>query len=100
MLVLHGLEGPEGWLAFHEALAQDATVYAPTHPGFSGSQRPEWLESVQHMATFYGWFLQQAGLTQVDVVGCGGLGGWIAAEMAVQSPQQMRRLVLVDAAGI
>jgi pimeloyl-ACP methyl ester carboxylesterase len=99
LLVLHGFEGPEGWLAFYEALAQQATVYAPTHPGFTGTARPAWLESVQHMATFYGWFLQTLGLAQVDVAGCG-LGGWIGAELAAQSPQAIRRLVLVDAAGI
>src|SRR4029079_2213298 len=54
ILVLPGLEGPEGWLDFHEALAQHATVYAPTHPGFNGTARPSWMETVPHMAAFYG----------------------------------------------
>ena len=35
----------------------------------------------------------------MDVVGIG-IGGWIAAQMAVMCPQHIRHLVLVDAAGI
>src|SRR6188472_4253401 len=34
VLVMHGIEGPEGWLAFHEALARDGDVWAPSHPGY------------------------------------------------------------------
>ncbi len=34
VLVLHGVEGFEGWLPFHDALAEQATVYAPAHPGY------------------------------------------------------------------
>jgi pimeloyl-ACP methyl ester carboxylesterase len=52
-----------------------------------------------HPAIFYHWFLQQADLGPVDVVGVG-IGGWIAAHMAVMCPHQLRHLVLVDAAGI
>jgi pimeloyl-ACP methyl ester carboxylesterase len=48
---------------------------------------------------FYHWFLQQAALGPVDVVGLG-IGGWIAAYMAIMCPHALRRLVLVDAAGI
>lgn len=99
VLVLHGLEGPEGWLAFHEALAANATVYAPDHPGFGETKRPDWLESISDQARFYLWFLQQAGIEQVDLVGFG-IGGWIAAEMATMAPRAFRRLVLVGAMGI
>ena len=99
VVVLHGIEGPEGWLAFHEALAGDTDVWAPSHPGYGHTPRPEWLESITHTAQFYGWFLQEAGLGQVDLVGVG-VGGWIAAEMAVMDPSVLRHLVLVDAAGL
>jgi pimeloyl-ACP methyl ester carboxylesterase len=99
LLVLHGIEGHEGWLAFHEALSASATVYAPSHPGYGHTERPAWLTSVAHQAVFYHWFLQEAGLTAVDVVGVG-VGGWIAAQMAIQCGGPLRSLVLVDAAGI
>jgi pimeloyl-ACP methyl ester carboxylesterase len=98
-LVLHGMEGPEGWLEFHDQLAQYATVYAPTHPGFGTSERPEWLESITHQALFYEWFLRDAGIEQVDLIGFG-IGGWIAAEMATMCSHNLSHLVLVDAAGV
>lgn len=99
LLVLHGEEGPEGWLAFHEALAEGADVLAPTHPGYGESGRPQWMETISHQAQFYLWFLQEMGLARVDLVGSG-VGGWIAAEMAVMCPHHLRSLVLVGAFGI
>jgi len=98
-LVLHGFEGHEGWLTFHDQLAADATVYAPSHPGYGHTDAPAWITTVQHQAIFYNWFLQEAGLEDVTVVGCG-VGGWIAAYMAIMCPDRMRRLVLVGPAGI
>jgi pimeloyl-ACP methyl ester carboxylesterase len=99
LVVLHGAEGPEGWLAFHEAVAEQATVYAPSHPGYGYTERPPWMETIAHQAVFYHWFLQEAGLVAVDLVGVG-IGGWIAAQMAVMCSDNLRHLVLVDAAGI
>src|ERR1700716_2360121 len=81
-VVLHGIEGHEGWLALHESLAEHATVYAPSHPGYGHTAAPDWISAVRHQAVFYNWFLQAAGLASVDLVGIG-VGGWIAAEMAV-----------------
>jgi pimeloyl-ACP methyl ester carboxylesterase len=98
-LVLHGIEGNEGWLAFHDTLAEHATVYAPSHPGYGHTEAPDWITSVAHQAIFYHWFLQQAGLQQVDLVGIG-LGGWIAAEMAVMDSSRLRHLALVDPTGL
>jgi pimeloyl-ACP methyl ester carboxylesterase len=98
-LMLHGIEGHEGWLGFHEALAEQATVYAPSHPGYGHTEGPEWITSVQHQAIFYHWFLQESGLDDVDLVGVG-LGGWIAAEMAVMDPSRLGHLVLAGATGI
>jgi pimeloyl-ACP methyl ester carboxylesterase len=99
LIVLHGVEGHEGWLAFHEALAEQATVYAPAHPGYGQTERPAWVERIAHQAVFYHWFLQEAGLREVDLVGVG-IGGWIAAQMAVMCQAHLRHLVLVDAAGV
>jgi len=98
-VVLHGLEGHEGWLAFHDALAQDKTVYAPSHPGYGHTACPAWITSIQHQAIFYNWFLQAAELGPVDLVGVG-IGGWIAAHMAVMCSAALRSLTLVGAAGI
>jgi pimeloyl-ACP methyl ester carboxylesterase len=99
LVVLHGVEGHEGWLAFHAALAEAATVYAPSHPGYGHTECPDWISSIQHQAVFYQWFLQQADLDAVDLVGTG-IGGWIAAQMAINCGMPLRHLVLVDPAGI
>ena len=99
LIVLHGVEGHEGWLSFHEALAEHATVYAPAHPGYGQTERPAWMETITHQAVFYQWFLQEANLQRVDLVGVG-VGGWIAAQMAVMCPARLSHLVLVDAAGV
>jgi len=77
LLVLHGIEGHEGWLALHDALASSATVYAPSHPGYGHTECPEWISSIQHQAVFYHWFLDSLGVApgSVDLVGVG-IGGW------------------------
>ena len=99
LLVLHGIEGHEGWLAFHNALASSATVLAPSHPGYGHTPAPNWITGIWHQAVFYHWYLQAAGLSEVDLVGVD-IGGWIAACMAVMDASRLRRLVLVGAAGI
>jgi pimeloyl-ACP methyl ester carboxylesterase len=98
-LVLHGIEGHEGWLAFHAALAERATVYAPSHPGYGHTLAPDWISTIPHQAVFYNWFLQAAGLESVDLIGTG-IGGWIAAQMAVMCSARLRTLTLIDAAGV
>jgi pimeloyl-ACP methyl ester carboxylesterase len=57
------------------------------------------METITHEALFYEWFLREARLTSVDVIGFG-VGGWIAAEMATMCSHNLAHLVLVDAAGI
>ncbi|HEX9867082.1 MAG TPA: alpha/beta fold hydrolase [Candidatus Tectomicrobia bacterium] len=42
LLLLHGAGGNPGWLSYHQALAQRFTVYAPSHPGYDRSSRPDW----------------------------------------------------------
>ncbi len=98
-LVLHGIEGHEGWLTFHDAMARSSKVYAPSHPGYGHTPAPDWITSVPHQAIFYLWFLQAAGLHDVDLVGVG-LGGWIAAELAVMDSSRLRHLALVGATGV
>jgi pimeloyl-ACP methyl ester carboxylesterase len=98
-LFLHDIEGHEGWLPIHEVLAENSTVHAPSHPGFGHTPAPDWITQVQHEAVFYNWYLQEAGLQGVDLIGVG-LGGWIAAEMAVMDTSRLRHLVLVGAAGL
>lgn len=99
LLVLHEELGYPGWLRWHCALAQGRTLYIPLHPGFGRSPRVEWIGSVRDVGCFYSRLLRDMGLSPMDVIGFS-LGGWIAAEMAVNCPHQFRRMVLVAPMGI
>ena len=99
VLFLHSIEGNLGWLPYLDAISQSASVYAPTHPGFGKSERPDWLESIPDLARFYLWMLQELGIERVHLLG-GFIGGWIAAEMAVMCPQILKSLTLIDTAGV
>jgi pimeloyl-ACP methyl ester carboxylesterase len=96
---LHGTEGNLGWLKLHDELARNFTVYVPTHPGFAGSERPPWLESFLDLSRFYLWIVQELGLAHATFAGHF-IGGWLAAEMAVMSPEVVARLLLIDTAGV
>lgn len=97
LLVLHDQEYVNAWYPFLEDLAAHLAVLVPSHPGFGRSELPKELDSVDDLAYLY---LDYAGsLGQVNLLGLG-LGGWIAAEMAVRCTHHLKRLVLVDAVGI
>jgi pimeloyl-ACP methyl ester carboxylesterase len=99
LLVLHEELGYPGWLRWHSALARERTLLIPMHPGFGRTARLDWITSIHDLAAFYGRFLRQQNLAPVDAIGFS-LGGWIAAEMAVHNPAQLRRMVLVSPTGI
>jgi len=99
LVALHSIEGNMGWLPMHQRLAERFTVYAPTHPGYFGSERPEGLESFLDLARFYPWILQELEIEKAVLLGHF-IGGWLAAEMAVMCPDRVDQLVLIDAAGI
>ncbi|MGE3537894.1 MAG: alpha/beta fold hydrolase [Candidatus Tectimicrobiota bacterium] len=99
LLLLHGAGGNPGWLPYHQALAQQYTVYAPAHPGYDRSERPEWISTIQDMAHFYRQALDELGITPVHVIGFS-MGGWLAAELAAMCPPSVKSLTLVGAAGL
>src|SRR2546428_5588061 len=99
LLVLHGTEGSLGWRRYIQALADHFTVYLPSHPGFDGSERPTWLNSILDLVCFYTWFLETQGLEGIRVIGWA-LGGWLAAEIAATTRHAFSKMLLVDAAGI
>ena len=99
VLSLHSIEGNLGWMQYMDAISKSAAVYAPTHPGFGRSERPNWLETISDLARFYLWMLQELELDDVHVMG-GFMGGWVAAEMAVMCPQILKSLTLIDTAGV
>ena len=99
LLVLHDEMGQPGWLQLHEELASNYTVYAPSLPGFGVTDRLDWVMNVRDMATWTLWAMEDMGLSSPNVAGFS-LGGWIAAEMATQSPGAFRKMALAAPAGI
>jgi pimeloyl-ACP methyl ester carboxylesterase len=99
LLFLHGAWADRGWAPFAKELATRFSVISPDHPGYGGSQTPDWLDDIHDLAFFYLDVLAALGLDEVHLVGAS-LGGWIAAEMAVRSTARIARLSLVAPAGI
>ena len=99
VMVLHHDIGAPGSPPFYDALASRFTVLAPSHPGYDGTERPEWLRSPRDIAIVYQRLLAELGLDTASLIGLG-FGGWIAAEMATMAPRAFRRLVLVGSMGI
>ncbi|QBD74665.1 alpha/beta fold hydrolase [Ktedonosporobacter rubrisoli] len=99
ILILHGAAGPRSVSELAEALAPQARVLVPTHPGFESEPRPAWFNSVGDLAFTYLDLLERLDLHDVVVIGLS-FGGWIAAELAVLNTTRLSGLILIDAAGI
>jgi len=99
LVVLHHETGTLDRLPFYDALAQHHDVLVPHHPGYSRSERPDWMRSVRDIAVIYRGLLADLKLRDTALVGLG-FGGWIAAEMASMAPSDLSHLVLVGAMGI
>jgi pimeloyl-ACP methyl ester carboxylesterase len=98
LLFLHAAGGG-GWTPFLEGLSRHFEVLAPDHPGFDESEQTEEIEGVDDLVYHYLRLLDGLGIERATVVGAS-LGGWIAAELAVHSPQRVERLVLMSPAGL
>ena len=99
VLLLHEELGDPGWLQWHTELARSRTLMIPQHPGFGKSPQIKWIRNIRDLACFYSRLIREQGLTPIDVIGFS-MGGWIAAEMAVNDAKQFRHMVLVGATGI
>ena len=68
-------------------------------PGFGLSPMPRERITISGYGQVVDALCEQLGLGRVDVVG-NSMGGYIAAEVAIQFPQRVDQLMLVSAAGI
>ena len=84
ILFLHPGIGIDAAAPVLAELAKGGRVIAPSHPGFGTSQLPKGMTTVDDVSYFYLDLLEQLDLRDVLVVGVG-LGGWIAAEIAVKN---------------
>ncbi|MDI5974165.1 alpha/beta hydrolase [Streptomyces sp. SL13] len=100
VLLLHGGAGPHSMTAFATALSEHVYVIAATHPGFDGTERPQWCDSAADLATAYLDLLDALDLSGVMVIG-NSFGGWVAAEMALRDTHgRIGALILLNALGV
>jgi pimeloyl-ACP methyl ester carboxylesterase len=103
LLYLHGFAdvhgASAGLMPFHERLAKSFDLIAPAHPGCADSDERDDLDSVQDVVEEYLDLVDALGLDGVNLVGSG-VGGWIAAAMAVRAPARMKKLALIGPTGL
>jgi pimeloyl-ACP methyl ester carboxylesterase len=103
VVLIHGLgsQGQQDWQKLLPILVHAGYhVYAPDLLGYGRSAKPaDHSYSIAEEAKFVESFLRANHLTGVDLGGVS-MGGWIAATVALDDPQAVSKLMLVDSAGM
>ncbi len=99
VILLHGLgASAEIWMHNIAALAKDHTVFVPDLPGFGRSEQPPSSFCPFDYASFIDNFMEALNIQKASLIGQS-LGGGIALQCALQFPQKVEKLILVDCAG-
>ena len=100
VILIHGLgASADIWRYNVEALAEQHRVYVPDVIGFGRSDKPGPSFSPFDYTRFLDDFLNILRIEGASLIGQS-LGGAIALHYALQFPQKVRKLVLVDSAGL
>jgi len=99
VLVHGGASDRRDWLGTLEALADRFTLYAPDLVGFGETERRESGYYLQEFIRFLAQFIEALGLERPSLVGHS-FGGRVALGVAIDRPDLVDKLVLVDAAGL
>ncbi len=100
VVLLHGNEESRlDWSWVIPRLAANYSVYAPDLPGCGDSDKPIADYSGKFLAGFLADFLDALGLERAVLVG-NSLGGLTALLLALEQPERVQALVLVDSAGL
>jgi len=101
LLLIHGLgDHAEAWAPQIPALAAAGFhLYVPDLLGYGRSDKPDITYSIPVEVSTIVDFMRGVGLNHADVAGWS-MGGWIAAELTLDHPAVVDRLVLEDSAGM
>lgn len=100
VVLLHGLSGSGRWWARNlTALADHHRLLIPDLVGYGRTPLVGRVPELPVMADLLAAWLDALELDRVDLVGHS-MGGQVAVHFATRHPSRLRRLVLVDAAGI
>jgi len=100
IVMLHGLGGQwQHWLENIPRFSRQRRVVAIDMPGFGLSEMPHEEVTIELYARVVAELSRRLDLAPVVVVG-NSMGGYVAAELAIDYPQIVERLMLVSAAGV
>jgi pimeloyl-ACP methyl ester carboxylesterase len=100
IVFVHGLGGQwQNWLENLPRAARERRAIALDLPGFGLSAMPPDRITISGYGRTVNALCERLGLGRVEIVG-NSMGGHIGAEVAIQFPQRVDRLILVSAAGI
>lgn len=101
LLLIHGTSSSlhtwDGWVREMRSTRQIVRLDLPGY-GLTGPA-PDRDYSAERYARFVAAFLEKLGLERVDVAG-NSLGGRVALVLTLRHPEKVRKLILVDAAGL
>lgn len=99
MLLIHGLGGAiESWANNIDYLSKELRVIALDLPGFGHSDKPELDYTTRFYCDFVARFAEELQIAPATIVGSS-LGGQVAAEVAINHPRVVSRLVMISPAG-
>ena len=101
IILVHGLgmRGLLDWLKVFPSLAGKYHVIAIDLPGFGGSDKHQMQYAPQKYAELVNWVVSRFAHDKVIVIGHS-MGGAVSLRYAHDFPEQVSRLIMVDAAGI
>jgi pimeloyl-ACP methyl ester carboxylesterase len=98
IVFIHGLGASwQSWLEQMPDFAKDHRVVAMDLPGFGYSEMPREEISIEYYAQWTCKLMDVLGIESAAVVG-NSMGGFISAELAIEFPERVQRLVFVSAA--
>lgn len=80
---------------FMTVMGRDRSVYAPDLPGYGESDPPAPRPTIADYAAAVGDFIETMRFRQIDVLGFRD-GSFVAAELALSRPNQVRRVVFIS----
>ena len=100
VVLVHGLGGfCENWMHNIEPLAKEHRVYAFDLVGFGRTDKTPLVKDIYQLVQFISDFMDVKKIAKASLIG-NSLGGGLVLLVALQFPQKVEKLVLVDNAGM
>jgi pimeloyl-ACP methyl ester carboxylesterase len=100
IVFVHGLSGQwQNWLENIPRFAQSRRVVALDLPGFGRSPMPRERITIDYYGRVVAELCDRLDLAPAVLVG-NSMGGYVSAEVAIESPEAVERMLLLSAAGI